>query len=296
MLERGSQGLQHVYVSLRAPIPEGLHMIDVSLVRGGRALSAPTRISAPFLAIPGEDLVELVGQLVVVPEPDGATDGSARDARARRRQPADRRRPAVTTRVSLPVLLVATIALGWLATGCGGGYSYVHRSPLEHPLEGVARIGVRLEALTPRGEEALTERLTSREDALVSWLQREDRAASFVRLEGGEDATVHVLLTVAPREERPDPREAADGSLRIAVRITVQRGAERVAIVEGTASTPMVTFHGLIDPDLPLVLERLAHRISRVLDDLGVPRRGTRAGRRAEPRDDSPRQRLHVSR
>jgi len=83
VLERGTQGLQHVYVSLRAPIPEGLHMIDVSLVRGDRALSAPTRISAPFLAIPGEDLAELAGQLVVVLEPDGATDGTPSTLRAR---------------------------------------------------------------------------------------------------------------------------------------------------------------------------------------------------------------------
>jgi len=52
-------------------------------VRGGRALSAPTRISAPFLAISGEDLAELVGQLVVVPEPDGATDGTPSTLRAR---------------------------------------------------------------------------------------------------------------------------------------------------------------------------------------------------------------------
>lgn len=95
--------------------------------------------------------------------------------------------------------------LAWLAIGCGG-YSYVYRSPVERPLEGVRRIGVRLEACVPHVEDALAQRLISREDALVDWLGREGRAASFARLEGGEDATMHVVVTVEPRSARPDPR------------------------------------------------------------------------------------------
>ncbi len=72
VLERGPQGLQHVYVSLRAPLAEGFHTIDLSITVGDRVISAPTRVNAPFLSVPGEDFVEMVGQLVVVPEPNGA--------------------------------------------------------------------------------------------------------------------------------------------------------------------------------------------------------------------------------
>ena len=41
VLERGSQGLQHIYVSLRAPIAEGLHLIDVTITSNGRVSSQP---------------------------------------------------------------------------------------------------------------------------------------------------------------------------------------------------------------------------------------------------------------
>lgn len=171
-----------------------------------------------------------------------------------------------------PALAVAALALAWLASGCGG-YSYVYRSPLERPLDGVRRVGVRLEALVPHGQDALARRLTSREDALVDWLGREGRAASFAPLAGGEDATIHVLLIVEPRPERPDPRLVITDSVRIAIRILVQRGTERVAVLEGTASTRAIFFHGLVDPDLPIVFERIAHRLSRMLEDLGLPGR-----------------------
>lgn len=167
------------------------------------------------------------------------------------------------------VLLGSALLLASLGAGCGG-YAYVFRSPVHEPLAGVRRVGVHLEAVTPRGQERLAARLTSREDALIAWLGREGRAASFVAIEGGDEATVHVLLTAEPPRVRPEPRAVSTESLRIGVRITVERGAERVAIVEGTASTPFVTFHGLIDPDLPLVFERLAHRLSRVLAELGL--------------------------
>ena len=71
VLERGSQGLQHVYVSLRAPIAEGLHLIDLSVTFNGRVFSSPTRVNAPFISVPGEEFAELVGQFVVIPEPGG---------------------------------------------------------------------------------------------------------------------------------------------------------------------------------------------------------------------------------
>lgn len=74
-LERGSQGLQHVFVSVRAPVAEGLHLVDVVVAGDDRALSAPTRVNAPFVEVAGRDVAELVGLLVVVPEPDGYTDG-----------------------------------------------------------------------------------------------------------------------------------------------------------------------------------------------------------------------------
>ncbi|MEO1266471.1 MAG: hypothetical protein AAFX99_00140 [Myxococcota bacterium] len=74
VLERGPQGLQHVFVSLRAPIAEGLHLIDLSITSDDRVVSAPTRVNAPFVSVPDEDFAELVGQLVVVPEPSGALD------------------------------------------------------------------------------------------------------------------------------------------------------------------------------------------------------------------------------
>jgi len=77
VLERGSQGLQHVYVSLRAPIAEGLHLIDVTITSNGRVFSSPTRINAPFLSVDGEDFSELVGQFVVVPEPADVLDAPA---------------------------------------------------------------------------------------------------------------------------------------------------------------------------------------------------------------------------
>ena len=77
VLERGNQGLQHIYVSLRAPIAEGLHLIDVTITSNGRVFSSPTRINAPFLSVDGEDFSELVGQFVVVPEPTDVLDAPA---------------------------------------------------------------------------------------------------------------------------------------------------------------------------------------------------------------------------
>ena len=74
ILERGTQGLQHIYVSLRAPIAEGLHLIDLSLTFNNVRYSSPTRVNAPFLSVDGEDFTELVGQFVVVPEPSGVLD------------------------------------------------------------------------------------------------------------------------------------------------------------------------------------------------------------------------------
>ena len=77
MLERGSQGLQHIYVSLRAPIAEGLHLIDVTITSNGRVFSSPTRINAPFLSVDGQEFSELVGQFVVVPEPTDVLNAPA---------------------------------------------------------------------------------------------------------------------------------------------------------------------------------------------------------------------------
>ena len=74
ILERGTQGLQHIYVSLRAPIAEGLHLIDLSLTFNNVRYSSPTRVNAPFLSVDGEEYAELVGQFVVVPEPSGVLD------------------------------------------------------------------------------------------------------------------------------------------------------------------------------------------------------------------------------
>ena len=50
VLERGSQGLQHIYVSLRAPIAEGLHLIDVTITSNGRVffLSNPNQRTFSF--------------------------------------------------------------------------------------------------------------------------------------------------------------------------------------------------------------------------------------------------------
>ncbi len=170
------------------------------------------------------------------------------------------------------IVVVVSLTLAPLAIGCSG-YSYVYRSPLERPLEGVGRVGVRLEAQTTGGDAALARTFTSHEDALVAWLTSEERAVSFGAISGGEEATITISLALDPRIDSPDPFEVRYGSVRIAVTITIERGSERVAVVEGTASTPLVAFHGLLDPDHPRVLERLAHRISRVLEDLGVPRR-----------------------
>ena len=77
VLERGSQGLQHIYVSLRAPIAEGLHLIDVTITSNGRVFSSPTRINAPFLSVDGQEFSELVGQFVVVPEPTDVLNAPA---------------------------------------------------------------------------------------------------------------------------------------------------------------------------------------------------------------------------
>lgn len=164
------------------------------------------------------------------------------------------------------------IAIFSLVTGCGG-YSYVYRSPVERPLEGVSRVGVRVEAHTFRDQEALGRTFSAQEDALVAWLGREGRALTFVSLTDQEDTSVVVRLELEPRLDHPDPYAVRTGSLRIAVRITIHAHGERVAIVEGTASTEIVAFHGLLDPDVGRTFERIAHRISRVLEDLGVPRR-----------------------
>ena len=77
VLERGSQGLQHIYVSLRAPIAEGFHLIDLSLTYNGEVFSSPTRVNAPFLSVSDEGLTELVGQYVVVPSPTFVLDVTA---------------------------------------------------------------------------------------------------------------------------------------------------------------------------------------------------------------------------
>ncbi|MFO0709459.1 MAG: hypothetical protein U0353_06445 [Sandaracinus sp.] len=167
------------------------------------------------------------------------------------------------------VPLAATLLVAALTAGCGG-FSYVYRSPVREPLGGVEHVGVHLEAVATDGNDLVAQRLASGEDALIGWLERERRAASFDVIRGGEDeTTLHVLLTADPRD-RPDPREVTSGGLRIAVRITIERAHERIAIVEGTANTRTLSFHGLIDPDLPHVLQRLAHRLSRILADLGL--------------------------
>ena len=69
--------MQHIYVSLRAPIAEGLHLIDVTITSNGRVFSSPTRINAPFLSVDGQEFSELVGQFVVVPEPADVLDAPA---------------------------------------------------------------------------------------------------------------------------------------------------------------------------------------------------------------------------
>jgi hypothetical protein len=75
VLERGPQGLQHVYVSVRAPVEEGLHRVELTVEGEDRVLSAPTRMNAPFLGIPASPMSECLGLLVVIPSPDGYTDG-----------------------------------------------------------------------------------------------------------------------------------------------------------------------------------------------------------------------------
>lgn len=170
------------------------------------------------------------------------------------------------------MLLAIGIGIASLASGCGG-YSYVYRTPIERPLEGFTRVGVRVEAHTFRNQEALGRTFTAQEDALVAWLGREGRALTFVSLTGQEDASIVVRLELEPRLDQPDPYAVSTGSLRIAVRITIEARGGRVAVVEGTASTEIVAFHGLLDPDIGRTFERIAHRISRVLEDLGVPRR-----------------------
>ena len=169
-------------------------------------------------------------------------------------------------------LLAIGIVIASFASGCGG-YSYVYRTPIERPLEGITRVRVRVEAHTPRDQEALGRTFTARAAALVAWLARDGRAQTFVSLTGQEDASIVVRLELEPRLDHPDPYAVRTGSLRIAVRITIQARGERVAVVEGTASTEIVAFHGLLDPDIGRTFERIAHRISRVLEDLGVERR-----------------------
>jgi hypothetical protein len=68
---------------LRAPVSEGLHPIELSIFDGDRVLSAPTRLSAPFVAMEGSATAEMVGQLVVVPDPSGFTEGRPATLRAR---------------------------------------------------------------------------------------------------------------------------------------------------------------------------------------------------------------------
>jgi hypothetical protein len=82
VLEKGPQGLQHVYVSLRAPVTEGFHSVDIAIEAVERPLSAPTRVNAPFVMVPGQAFAEMVGQLVVVPNPEGFTDGRSATLRA----------------------------------------------------------------------------------------------------------------------------------------------------------------------------------------------------------------------
>lgn len=47
----------------------------------------------------------------------------------------------------LTVRLAMAMAMACLTLGCGG-YSYVYRTPIERPLEGIAQVRVRVEAHT----------------------------------------------------------------------------------------------------------------------------------------------------
>lgn len=82
VLERGPQGLQHVYVSVRAPVEEGLHEVEVIIERDARVLSAPTRLRVPFLREADRE-AEATGLLVVVPDPSGFTEGESARLRVR---------------------------------------------------------------------------------------------------------------------------------------------------------------------------------------------------------------------
>lgn len=69
LLERGTQGYQHVYIAVRAAIPPGFHPVAVSLVdASGDNAASPYRVGVPFTAV-DEPWSEVVGLQVVIPEP-----------------------------------------------------------------------------------------------------------------------------------------------------------------------------------------------------------------------------------
>ncbi len=79
ILERGSQGLQHVYVGLRAEVPPGFRRVTLAITPSARPeapwLVAPVTLRVPWSASPGRPgWSELTGLALVVEAPDALID------------------------------------------------------------------------------------------------------------------------------------------------------------------------------------------------------------------------------
>ena len=65
-LERGAQGLQHVIVSARVALDEGMFPVETWLVVDDEVVSSPSRVNTPLVA--AGDSVETLGRNLVIPD------------------------------------------------------------------------------------------------------------------------------------------------------------------------------------------------------------------------------------
>jgi hypothetical protein len=99
LLERGTQGLQHIWIALRAPLPRAFHRVTLALGTPGDSLVEPFQQNIPFSTDgPPEAPAQALGVLLVVADAERATARAAWDLHIRLDSAA-----GAVARVTLPV-------------------------------------------------------------------------------------------------------------------------------------------------------------------------------------------------
>jgi hypothetical protein len=177
-----------------------------------------------------------------------------------------------------------TSRLAWLlalalATGCGG-VSYVYRTPVDRPLRDVATVAILVDPVLDPATDAELAGFLPRLEEFAGLLRTraafEVGAERFVDDPAAAGASVIVRLVAATAPSPSSLHELVERELRLEARIDVRVGDEVVATVLATAGGALVSFHGLHDADLERAGERLARRVARILDDLGLDREPSR--------------------